>query len=79
MKKRVRKLKAEDVSKLPVSAVLPYEEIVTLLIRERYTTNAELAILRQRDSKPIEFAEYNKFCEGCKARAKAMQDVGGVH
>lgn len=43
-----------------------YEERVVELIRLRYDVNAELAILRQRDSKPEEFAEYNSYCEECK-------------
>lgn len=47
-----------------------YEEMVVELIRERYTIDDELAILRQRDSKPNEFAEYNEFCEECKRKAK---------
>lgn len=47
-----------------------YEEKVVYLIRERYDLNAELAILRQRDSKPEEFAEYNEYCEKCKIKAK---------
>ena len=39
-------------------------------VRERYTVSDELAILRQRDTKPTEFYEYNAFCEECKAKAK---------
>ena len=47
-----------------------YEDIVVRLIREKYDMDAELAILRQRDSKPEEFAEYNAYCEECKTKAK---------
>ena len=47
-----------------------YEERVVQLIRDRYDLDAELAILRQRDSKPEEFAEYNAYCEECKVTAK---------
>ena len=47
-----------------------YKEQVEALIRERYTVSDELAILRQRNTKPDEFAEYNAFCEECKAKAK---------
>lgn len=47
-----------------------YEERVVELIRLRYDINSELAILRQRDSKPEEFAEYNAYCEECKIQAK---------
>lgn len=54
----------------PTPYVPTYEERVVQLIRERYDLDAELAILRQRDSKPEEFAEYNAYCEECKVRAK---------
>lgn len=47
-----------------------YGQEVNRLIRERYTIAEELAILRQRDEKPEEFAAYNTFAEECKARAK---------
>lgn len=49
-----------------------YGEIVENLIRRKYSLSAELAILRQRDSKPIEFAEYNAYAEQCKAEAKTI-------
>ena len=52
-----------------------YPEIVESLIRERYTISQELAIHRQRDTKPSEFAEYNTFCEDCKALAKEMLGI----
>jgi hypothetical protein len=48
-----------------------YEELVITLIRQKYSINEELAILRQRDSKPQEFAEYNQFVENIKAQLKA--------
>ncbi len=54
----------------PTPYVPTYEERVVQLIRERYDLDAELAILRQRDSKPEEFAEYNAYCEECKIQAK---------
>lgn len=54
----------------PTPYVPSYEERVVELIRLRYDINSELAILRQRDSKPEEFAEYNAYCEECKIQAK---------
>ena len=48
-----------------------YMEYVDRLIRRKYSVSAELAILRQRDTKPEEFAEYNAYAEECKARAKS--------
>lgn len=55
---------------VPEEHIPTYEERVVELIRQRYTINDELAILRQRDSKPEEFAEYNDYCEDCKVQAK---------
>ena len=47
-----------------------YPILVERYIREKYTLSDELAILRQRDTKPEEFAEYNAYAEECKQRAK---------
>jgi hypothetical protein len=49
---------------------IPYEQRVVNRIRERYSVDDELAILRQRDSKPEEFAEYNNFVEMVKAEER---------
>lgn len=54
----------------PQPYVPTYEELVAMKIHERYTIDDELAILRQRDVKQDEFAEYNDFCEHCKAEAR---------
>lgn len=51
-----------------------YEERVVELIRERYSIDDELAILRQRDTKKAEFEEYFEFCEQCKLIAKNGQN-----
>ena len=48
-----------------------YENEIIRRIRKKYTVNQELAILRQRDSKPDEFNEYNAYVEKCKADTKA--------
>lgn len=47
-----------------------YEYEIIKRIRKKYSTNQELAILRQRDTKPTEFEEYNAFVEACKAEVK---------
>ena len=47
-----------------------YESEIVRLIRKRYSINQELAILRQRDEKPDEYAEYNQYVEECKAAVK---------
>lgn len=49
-----------------------YENMIVSKIRQKYSVNQELAILRQRDTKPVEFAEYNDYVEQCKAEAKKV-------
>ena len=50
----------------------PYEQRVVDRIREVYSIDDELAILRQRDTKPHEFAEYNAFVERIKAEERGV-------
>lgn len=47
-----------------------YEDKVIELIRQKYSLDAELAILRQRDTKVDEFNEYCTYCEKCKNDVK---------
>lgn len=49
-----------------------YGDKVNELIRKRYTLSQEFAILRQRDEKPEEWAEYNAYAEECKEIAKKV-------
>lgn len=66
--KKIREQSPEAWDKL-------YEREIIERIRARYTVNQELAILRQRDTKPEEFAEYNAFAEQCKAEVKKEMGV----
>lgn len=66
-------LEVED--EITEAPVIPYEQIVVDKIREKYSIDDEFAILRQRDTKPEEFAEYNAYCEACKAEAKEILGV----
>lgn len=52
-----------------------YENLVVKKIRTRYSVNQELAILRQRDTKPKEFSEYNTFVEACKYEARMEMGI----
>ena len=54
-----------------------YPTLVDAEIRKRYSISAELAILRQRDTKPEEFKAYNDYVEACKAAVKAELEIGG--
>ncbi len=52
-----------------------YAEMVVAKIRERYSLNDEIAALRQRDTKPAEFAAYNSYVEQCKAEAREWAET----
>ena len=52
-----------------------YDELVDAEIRKRYTISQEFAILRQKDEKPEEYAEYYTYCEQCKTKVKAMINI----
>ena len=69
-----RDMTQEELSSTEEKIILPYQERVVARIRAVYSVDDELAILRQRDTKPEEFAEYNAFVEKIKAEEKA----GGV-
>jgi hypothetical protein len=47
-----------------------YEERVVELIREKYSIDDEIAILRQKDTKQEEYQAWYDYCESCKAQAK---------
>ena len=55
----------------PATYEAVYGSMVEKKIRLRYSLSSELAILRQRDTKPDEFARYNEYVEQCKAEVKA--------
>lgn len=48
-----------------------YPSLVEAQVRKRYSISAELAILRQRDTKPDEFKAYNDYVEACKASVRS--------
>ena len=62
----------EYVNSVPVPT---YEQRVQQSIRERYSVDDELAILRQRDTRPDEFAAYYEYAEQCKAQAKKQMQL----
>lgn len=76
MLKDIHFLDENDFTRLPTDKRQEhYGELVERLIRKKYTVSAELAILRQRDEKPEEFAEYNAYAEQCKVEAKSILRV----
>ena len=60
-------------SRKETEAKIEYETKIVSLIRKKYNINQELAILRQRDAKPQEFAEYNEYVEQCKEQVKNLR------
>lgn len=58
-----------------IKMTIDYPKLVERKIRAKYNISAELAILRQRDTKPEEYAEYNAFCELCKAEANTELNI----
>ena len=40
-------------------------------IRERYPYSAQIAILRQKDEKPEEYAAFYEYAEACKREVRA--------
>ncbi len=52
-----------------------YGRLVAQKIRAIYSIDAEFAVLRQKDEKNEEYAEYNAFVEACKAEAKAELEI----
>ena len=60
--------KIVEVEQEPIP--IPYKDRIISRIREVYSVDDELAILRQRDTKPEEFAEYNAFAEKIKAEER---------
>ena len=51
---------------------LPYKERVVARIRQVYSLDDEIAILRQRDTKPEEFEAYSSFVEKIKKEEKSQ-------
>lgn len=53
--------------------LLSYKDRVIARIRERYSIDDEIAILRQKDTKPEEWAEYNYYVETIKEQEKLKE------
>ena len=70
-KRKERELTAEEISQMEdiEKPQISYDQLVSDLIRTKYTIDQELAINRQRDTKPEEFQAYFDFCEQCKIKA----------
>ena len=49
-----------------------YPSYVSMKIHEKYSVDDEIAVIRQKEEKPEEYAEYYAYCEMVKAEAKAL-------
>lgn len=48
-----------------------YKSLLVKEIRKKYSADDELAILRQKDTKPEEYTAWNNYVEKSKAKIKA--------
>ena len=74
MRKIDIKLLKANFKKHPEAVRKAYEHLVEVKVKERYTLRQEIAIIRQRDRKPEEFAAYDAYVEQCKKDLK--QQIG---
>ncbi len=69
-----REATAEEMALMQQIEPIPYKDRVIARIRAVYSVDDEIAIIRQRDTKPLEFEEYNKFVEQVKAEEKLNEN-----
>ena len=50
-----------------------YAKLIQAMIRQRYSVDDEIAILRQKEDKPEEFQAWYEFAENCKATAREIE------
>lgn len=67
-----RDMTEEEIAKMQLPNI-PYDQRVVNRIRAVYSVDDELALLRQRDTKPEEFDKYNAFVEQIKEEEKAKE------
>lgn len=51
------------------------EQEIAAVINAKYTIDDQIAILRQRDTKPEEYAAFNAFAEEVKAKVTASRNA----
>lgn len=76
--KKLVKLLNKNKTEAPKTYETIYGAEIEKRIRKRYSLSQELAILRQRDTKPEEFEAYNTFAEECKAEVKELLDSANL-
>ncbi len=80
---KVREMTPEEVAEQEIQtkaaereywSSVPYDDAVNTEIRKQYSESQEFAILRQKDEKPEEYAQYFAYCENCKAYVKQKKE-----
>ena len=67
----VREATAEEIAFFTKEQeAIPYKERVIARIRAVYSVDDEIAIIRQKETKPLEFQEYNSFVEKVKTEER---------
>lgn len=67
----IREMTQEEIAELEAMRKIPSrKEQIVNAIREVYSVDDELAILRQRDTKPEEFKAYFDFVEKIKEKVR---------
>ena len=49
-----------------------YPDLIVYFIRQKYSVDDEFALERQKNRKPIEYEQYDTYCENAKAYAKEL-------
>lgn len=62
-----------NTKQIEETVAIPYKDRVISRIRAVYSLDDEIAILRQKETKPEEFAEYNAFVENIKAEERLKE------
>ena len=66
---KYRDMTKEEIAEIEIISKIPSrKENIISAIREKYSIDDEIAILRQRDTKPEEFENYFNFVEDIKKR-----------
>lgn len=53
-----------------------YPDLIVYFIRQKYSVDDEFALERQKGRKPIEYEQYDSYCERAKAYAKELLGLG---
>ena len=69
-----RDMTAEEIARFESFPKPDFMERVIARVRAVYSIDDELAILRQRDTKPEEFAAYNAFVERIKPEERSAEE-----